>query len=79
MFCIDIFGSKRTLQADKRAKLANHVIDHLTKCNRIGTTLPLRCKPHNTVIFAAKPSDISGDGGCTLDCGARKDCGHVCR
>ena len=50
--------------------------------DRIGPNLHLRCQNHpQTIAAISNPADFEThacDGGCSLPCNARLDCGHVC-
>jgi hypothetical protein len=74
-----VLGSAETIKGSRRAKLVNAVVDQLTRTERIGPRLPLRCELHGASFLVGQPDEVPIDGGCTLPCGDRKACGHVCR
>jgi hypothetical protein len=74
-----VLGSVETIKGCRRAKLANAVVEQLTRTERIGPRLPLRCEIHHASFTVGAASEVPVDGGCMLPCGARKACGHACR
>ena len=74
-----VLGSARTIRTDRRAKLANAVLEQLERDGRLGDAWPLRCVNHGNELAAREPDDVPVDGGCAQECGKRKACGHVCR
>ncbi|KAI1808647.1 P-loop containing nucleoside triphosphate hydrolase protein [Daldinia bambusicola] len=59
------------------------VISMLTETECIGNKLPLQCPRHkHTPIEISGPDDfvrLSPEAGCSLQCLAELDCGHLCR
>ena len=58
------------------------VIHMFRRGNNVGPSLPLCCPQHSdTIIEVTTPDDFAlkaPQGGCSLQCGERIDCGHVC-
>lgn len=58
------------------------VISMLKEVGNLGFSLPLCCPQHpNTQISVSTPEDFhryAPEGGCTLQCNLRLDCGHAC-
>lgn len=58
------------------------VIEMLKRGGNFGPKLPLCCSQHpDTVIEVSSPDDfvrLSPEGGCSLKCDLRLDCGHAC-
>lgn len=74
-----IFGNSRTYS---NVDMWNQVLQLLKAGGNFGTSLELKCPRHpNTAISASRPdhfSTFSPDGGCTLACDRRLNCGHAC-
>lgn len=65
----------------RKVKLWNNILATLRKNKRIGDALTLSCQNHpNRQIEASCAEDFNEapEGGCTLPCEFRLDCGHVC-
>jgi hypothetical protein len=63
------------------SSLWNGIVRDLKENGQLVDALPLACQNHpETVIHAKRMEDFANapEGGCTLDCGIRLKCGHVC-
>ncbi len=61
--------------------LWSQILDEIEQADCIGKSLPLACQNHPTTItHVSNDSDFkkAPNGGCSVDCGARLDCGHRC-
>ncbi|XP_072020381.1 uncharacterized protein [Amphiura filiformis] len=78
LFCI---GNIRLLA--EQSSLWKNIMKTTTATAQIGPKLPLVCQNHvETVTEVSCPEDFSNlvpNGGCSLRCDARLDCGHACR
>ena len=57
------------------------IVSMLQKVDRIGPAIPLFCRNHAGKKLCAqtmKDFENAPEGGCSLNCDARLDCGHVC-
>ncbi|XP_024415123.2 NFX1-type zinc finger-containing protein 1 [Desmodus rotundus] len=75
MYCIG------NMQMLAKVPLWSKIIHTLRENNQIGQTLRLCCQNHpDTYTLVSKASDFQRvpEGGCTLPCEFRLDCGHVC-
>ncbi|PTU24827.1 hypothetical protein P175DRAFT_0450803 [Aspergillus ochraceoroseus IBT 24754] len=76
-----IIGNSET--ARKGVEMWRKVVNILEKDGNFGPTLDLRCPRHpDTAIAVSKPGDFelfSPEGGCSLMCGKRLQCGHPCK
>lgn len=74
-----IIGNSNTYQ---NVPMWNKIIQLLQNENNFGTRLELKCPRHSeTPIFVSQPDDFarfSPDGGCSLPCDRRLNCGHAC-
>ena len=76
-YCI---GNFQLLQ--KEGEIWERLVPTLEAKEVIGPALKLRCANHpNTVTEIITAEDFSKvpEGGCSLDCGVRLDCGHACK
>ena len=85
--CVALSRAKNGLYAfgnfDMYAKVSDSwktIRNIAEKNNYLQNCIKLKCKRHNNVIIVQKPEDFrkSPEGGCTLKCEERLDCGHVC-
>ncbi|KAK7498027.1 hypothetical protein BaRGS_00010615 [Batillaria attramentaria] len=66
----------------ERSKLWQKVVATAQEHGQLGKAIVLRCENHPAKqIHASRPTDFNGapEGGCTLPCDARLECGHACR
>lgn len=74
-----IIGNSRTYS---NVQMWNQVIRLLQANNNFGDELELQCPRHpDTPILVSRPehfSQLSPDGGCSLRCDRRLECGHAC-
>ena len=76
-YCIGNFQLLR-----KEGEIWENLVPILEQKQVIGPALTLRCENHPdtaTEIRAAEDFTKVPEGGCSLDCGVRLDCGHACR
>uniref|UniRef100_A0A8C4QBK2 NFX1-type zinc finger-containing protein 1 n=1 Tax=Eptatretus burgeri TaxID=7764 RepID=A0A8C4QBK2_EPTBU len=85
--CVALSRAKKGFYAIGNAKLLASariwagILDGLRMQNRLGSSLPLQCQIHKSQALICKGSDfehVAPDGGCSLPCDTRLDCGHVC-
>ena len=75
-FCIGNFTLMRAAN-----DLWSQILDEIENMGCVGQYLPLACQNHpKTITRVGNESDFrkAPNGGCSLDCGARLDCGHRC-
>ena len=75
-FCI---GNISLLEA--KSQLWKGIIDDMRQRGNVGDALLLTCQNHpQNVIQASRAEDFkkAPEGGCTVPCSARLECGHVC-
>ena len=61
--------------------LWSKILDDMEQRGCVGKALPLACQNHPTTItYVRNDSDFNKapNGGCSVNCGARLDCGHKC-
>ncbi|KAE8382302.1 hypothetical protein BDV26DRAFT_299696 [Aspergillus bertholletiae] len=75
-----IIGNSET---SRGVDMWHKVLNILEEHDNFGTSLELRCPRHpSTPIAVSQPDDFvqfSPEGGCSLQCGKRLQCGHPCR
>ncbi|KAE8393481.1 hypothetical protein BDV23DRAFT_191655 [Aspergillus alliaceus] len=75
-----IIGNSET---SRGVEMWHQVLNILEEHENIGTSLDLRCPRHpSTPISVSQPDDFvqfSPEGGCSLQCGKRLQCGHPCK
>ena len=75
-FCI---GNISLLET--KSKLWNDIVDDMREQGNVGEALMLTCQNHpQNVIHASRAEDFkkAPEGGCTVPCATRLECGHVC-
>ena len=75
-FCI---GNMSLLET--KSKLWNDIVSDMREQGNIGEALTLTCQNHpKNVIQASRAEDFkkAPEGGCTVPCATRLECGHVC-
>ena len=62
------------------SKLWRSIIEDIRSQNKIGRSLPLKCKRHEKLTMVTMAEDFNqvGEGGCSLPCNFRLECGHMC-
>ncbi|KAB8256332.1 hypothetical protein BDV32DRAFT_97352 [Aspergillus pseudonomiae] len=75
-----IIGNSET---SRGVDMWHKVLNILEEHDNFGTSLELRCPRHpSTPIVVSQPNDFvqfSPEGGCSLQCGKRLQCGHPCK
>ncbi|XP_072169617.1 NFX1-type zinc finger-containing protein 1-like [Diadema setosum] len=80
LYCIGNF--KLLAECRTGTGLWKDVVKCLQTTGNIGRTLQLQCENHpetKTRVATAKDFENVPEGGCTLPCDARLECGHTCR
>uniref|UniRef100_UPI00358EB1D1 NFX1-type zinc finger-containing protein 1-like isoform X2 n=1 Tax=Myxine glutinosa TaxID=7769 RepID=UPI00358EB1D1 len=85
--CVALSRAKKGFYAIGNAKLLASapiwagILDGLRMQNCLKPSLPLQCQIHRSRAMISKGSDfeqVAPDGGCSLPCDTRLECGHVC-
>ena len=65
----------------EKSELWSKIINDMEGCGSVGKALTLSCQNHPlNVIHASRADDFkkAPEGGCTVPCATRLQCGHVC-
>lgn len=77
-----LLGNEKALCRSNHSKMWPLVLEILKKNNCFGDSLALRCQNHSETVTRIKRAsqfeELVGDGGCSLQCEFKRNCGHKC-